>query len=443
MKRWIAAAAVVLAALSPACKDRGGEAAAEPAGAAQEPQAAAEPQGDDTLPPVAEIRAQLLPVLAVFPAVQLGELQVESAPAEEGGVVLALRVQAVVGENLYTQEAAPEMLNEERKAANDAMNRAMLPESHYLLQVGAGAGAITEADRKLTPLPQELQALADELRQLAEGPVYHLHTPAGTLVEMPATLRAVLSGGQWEFSGLSFDTADLRALVGAVPQSALPQGAAIVREGYEEQQRQLVRDKVAAFAAAAAPYISGREDAARRRALELQARQEEEAQAAAEQAAARAACEARWEQACAERLKEGAVFSGEWTRGDAFGKLALRLARVQRLAGALQFVGVLYDPDLPQAEIQIVGRCEAPSAPEAPVGVTVHLYNGRYDPDQPTAEVYDAKDGLLRMQLAEDGMLTGEMTCQAWAETPEKAFALRLSHTPPKSGGRRPARARN
>lgn len=433
-KCWIAA--VCLGALVTACKDEEGA-----PGHATPPPAAEPAEARAAMPGEPDVRAQLLPALAGFPAVKLGEVQVEATPAEGGGeLLLTARVQAVVEENLYTQEAAPEMLNEERKFANEAMNRAMMPEAHYLLQVGAATGIITEADRKPKPLPQELQAQADELKHAAESPVYHLHTTADTTVEMPATLRAHRAGGRWEFAEVSLDTAPLRSLVGTLPEGALPKDAAVVREGFEEQQRLALRKKVEAFNEAAKPYIEQREAAARQRALEAQAQREIEEKTAAEAAAAQAACREVFDKACAERLRNAAVFTGEWKRGESFGKLGLRLSQVQRMEDSMQFVGVLYDPDMPQAEIQVVGRGEAPAAPQEPVSVIVRLYHGRYDPDVATAEVYDAKDGLLRLKLAADGVLTGEMTCAAWGDAPEKAFAVSMAPTAPKSPAQQKAK---
>lgn len=421
-----------MAAFAPACKDK-----APAPDSSREPSQAEAPQQQSPLPAEADVRAQLLPVLAPYPGVRLGEVQLDSSPGDQDALLITARVKTIIEENLYTRDDAPEILNEDRKAANDALNRAMLPESHYLILVGAPTDLITDADRQVKPLPDSLQAAASELKQLAENPVYHLLATSGSVVEIPAAMQARRSGNHWEFSDLNFDPSPLRSLVGSLPESVLPQGAAIVREGFEQQQRAALREKIAAFVQAATPYIEGREAAARQRALEESARREEAARLADEQAATQAACHAAWEKACADFLKDGALFSGEWKRGDSFGKLSLRLARVQRYADSMQFVGVIFDPDMPQAELQVVGRCEAPPAPESSLPVTVRLYNGRYNPDVPTAEVFDAQDALLKLQLAADGSLLGIMTCEAWASSPDKAFSITLSHSVPQKSQRR------
>lgn len=389
-------------------------------------------------PDEATVRAQLLPLLAAYPATKLSEVKMDATPGEQGAINIVARVRVSVEEDIYTREIAPEILNEERKAANDAINRAMLPESHYLLLAGAETGIITDADRRAKPLPEDLQKLADELRQMAENPVYHLSMPANTVVEMPATMSAYKQGSIWSIQDLRFDTAPLQPLADALPESTLPQDAAIVNEGFEERMRAQVREKVKAFREAAQPYIDSREAAARTRALEDQARREEAEKAAAEKNAADTARKEAWEAACASFLQDGAAFNGEWKRGDAFGKFTLRITRTQTLGEAVQFVGVLTDPDLPQAEIQVVGRCEVAEAPQKPLPVTVHLHHGRYNPDAATAEVFDAADGILRLQLAADGALSGEMTCEAWRDTPDKNFTINMKYTP-KTQPKKPA----
>ena len=397
----------------------------------------------EAMPGEAEVRAQLLPMLADFPSVKLEQLRMDTTQADEGSVVVTARVQVSVGEDLYIREDAPEVFNEERKAMNDAANRAMLPESHYLLLVGTPTEDISDQDRLMTPLPEELQKMAEELKHMAEGSIYHLRVPARTHMEMPASMRAAKRDGHWVFSEVSLDTAPLHTIVAAIPESALPQGAAVVNDGFEAQQRLALREKVNAFNQAAEPYIQGREEAARKRMLELQARREEEAKAAEELIAKKAAAHGAWEKICAAFLHNGSVFEGEWKRGDAFGKISLRMARTQTFPESVQFIGVIFDPDMMQSELQVVGRCEEPAHPGEPAIVTVHIYNGRYDPDVATAEVFDAKDALMRLQLAEDGALKGELTCESWKDSPEKAFHVALAYVSKRGGRRAPARPRS
>ena len=389
---------------------------------------ATQTEGKDYTPDEAELRTLLLPLLADFPAISPEQLQADATPTDADTIAIAVRVQVKAAENLYSREDAPPAFNEERRATNEALNRAMMPEAHYLLQVGAQSEEITEEDRRLHPLPAELQTMADELKAMAERPVYYVRTRANTSLELAASLQAKRQNGQWVLGDLHFDTTPLRPYVALIPESALPQGAAVVDEGFEARQRLALREKIEAFNQAAQPHIAAREENARKRVLEQRCREEEAAKTRAEQEAAKAAAHEQWKKLCSGVLKDGATFSGEWKREQAFGKISLRIARVQSYPESVQFIGVISDPDLPQVELQVVGRLEQPGQADEPVPMIVHIYNGRYDPDAPTAEAFDAKDAMLKLKMAQDGGAHGILTCEAWKDTPEKDFIVTLTH---------------
>ena len=395
------------------------------------------PQEEPSVPGGQEVRTRLLPLLADFAMVKLGELRMDTEVQDDGGVLVTGRAMLNVEENLYMAEEAPSVFNEQRKEINAAMNRAMLPESNYLLQAGANADEITDEDRAAKPLPEALQKQADEIKTLAESALYRMITPSQTGVEIPLSMRAVKQEGQWVFSEINFDTTPLRSLMALIPESNLPQGASVVTDGFEAKRRDEIRSRIEAFNAAALPYINGREQAARERVVQTQARQEEERKAAEQEAAERAVRREQWSKTCADFFYDAAVYEGEWKRADAFGKLSLRIARGQEFPDSLQFIGTLSDTDLPQAEVQVVGRCSAPAKEGDPVSCVVRIYNGRYDPDIATAEVFDAQDGLLRLIMTEEGMLNGEMTCESWSQRPEKVISVSLKLAPKKQPVRR------
>lgn len=446
MKKLIYTCLMVgLAAGLTACKK---DSAADPPAPPQEEPAEADttpsreeplPTTTDPVPDAETVRVRLLPELAGYPATRPEAVQMDALPQDDGSVLITARVRVSVGENLYEREPAPEALNEERRAMNEAVNLAMMPEAHYLLQVGATSEDITDEDRRPKPLPENLQQQADAIRNLAERPLYHLRVPADTRVELPATMTARLEGGQWVFSQLSLDTATLHAWAAYIPEAALPQGAPVMRDGVVDELRETLRKMVAEFNQAAEPGIQAREEAARSRMLEQRARRQEQEAAEAERAAAQAAAHEAWEKICAAAVLDGAVYEGEWKRHDHFGKLALRMVRTQKMPEAVQFTGVIYDPDMTQAELQVVGRVEQAPRAGDPLPVVVHIYHGRYDPDVPTAEVFDAGDSLLKLQLAENGKLSGVMTCAAWQDSPDKAFAVSLALVPKKPARRSPA----
>ncbi len=395
------------------------------------------PPEQPDVPGMQEVRVHLLPLLADFTMVKLGEVQMDTEVQDDATVLVTGRAMLRVEENLYMAEEAPAVFNEQRKEINAAMNRAMLPESNYLLQAGALVEDITDEDRRVKPLPEELRKQADEIKALAECTLYRMITPAQTGVEIPLSMRAMKQGGQWVFSDTNFDTTPLRSLLPLMPEGTLPRDASIVTDGFEAKRREEIRNKIESFNEAAKPYIDGREQAARERILQAQARREEETRARAQEEAARAARREQWGKDCDEFFYDAAVYEGEWKRADDFGRLTLRIARGQKFPDGLQFIGTLSDTELPQAEVQVVGRFSAPAQPGDPVTCVVHLYNGRYDPDIATAEVFDAQDGLLRLSMTEAGMLSGEMTCESWAQRPEKVISVTLKLAPKRQPARR------
>lgn len=397
--------------------------AAEPA-PAEQPQAPAAP----TCPKDEEISAGLADQLPTCDVAERGEFTCEPPQtAEDGSVALTVHQTYTVRENLYTRESAPEAFNELRKGINDALNAATKPESVYLLQVGGTTDMLTDEDRAAKPLPEELQAKANELRDLSEGAVWTQARPAGETVEVLVRTTARYAEGAWTFESTTVEDAALQPLNELKAESAITaEGGFILNDDTMQTRKAEIAEKIDAFNTAAEPYIAGREDAARKRLTEEQAAAEEMAHKAAEEQAAAEAVRNQWVEACTKAIASGKNFSGEWTRDNRFGELTLHIEQAKSFDGSIQFIGSLYDTKLPEASLDIAGRCDlAPGEGGAHVDVTI--YDGRYDPDQPTAEVYDARDGLLSLVLTQDGKLTGIMSCGAWAETPERAFRISLS----------------
>ncbi len=430
-------AAATLAAI-PACKDEETAATPEPQPAA-ETQPAPEP-AKPAAPTEEEIATMIAGNLGGCAIATPGALIVDSSTAnEDGSLSMTARLALTLNEDLFTRENAPASFNAERLAVNESLNRAMLPESVYLMQVGAPTEMLTEPDRSAKPLPENLQAAANELKELAEASVYRSKAPAGQPVEVTATFKAALTPeNTWDFADVVLDNAALVAMEAGIARSTLPEGAPILTPEFEEARKAEIREKIAAFNEAAAPYIQGREEAARTRLAEHRARMEEELKAATEQAEADAFARREWAERCAKFLADGKQFTGEWTRANRFGELTLQITRARRLDNAIQFYGSIYDTKLPAASLDIEGRCDlSQGGDKAHVDITI--YDGQYDPDQPTAEVYDANDSMMVLKLSADGVLEGVMSCQSWKETPDKAFNIHLSPAKEKesSGSRR------
>lgn len=347
---------------------------------------------------------------------------------EDGSFAVSAQLPLKLNEDLFLRQEAPAVFNEERKAINEKANAAVLPESVYLMQVGASTDMLTEESRAASALPENLQAMYDELRNLAESSVLVQAAQGGLNLTLPVTAKASWNqaDSSWEYTEAQVQQEALSEYNNLIPRSSLEEGARILTPEFETSLKSILQEKIQAFNEAADTYIHEREGNARAAVAELTAQREEQIRHAAEEQAARDARKQAWEQTCSDQLSAGQKFTGEWVRNNRFGEITLAIATSKRFANSVQFFGTIYDTKLPEACLDVEGRCDfAEDDNGAKVDITI--YDGQYDPDQPTAEVYDAKDGMLELRLSPDGKLQGVMTCSSWASHPEKAFQVNLS----------------
>lgn len=435
MKTQLIYSAILAAAVAalPSCDDK--ETTQPPANSDKVAASAAEAPKEEPKPAEDEAKAAIAEQLGNVPWLTAANCTGVSA---EGGAAKC-RMAFNVTENLYKKSAAPEEFDEERKAINASANAAMQPDSAYLLQIGAPTDMITDADRAAKPLPENLQRLADELRELADASVYKIDVPAGTFIELSVSYSYSRESDDapWTFSNISIEEGELPDPGSVTPESALPENAAVLTPELLEARKEEIRQKIDAFNAAAEPYINGREEVARAAYTEHQARLDEEARKTAEAATAAAAEKEAWVSFCSAAIASGKKFSGEWTRGNRFGEISIAIIKAEKFENSIQFIGELYDTNLPEASLDISGRCELAKNADGVSHVDVTIYDGQYDPDKPTAEVYDARDGMLSLSLDAQGKLNGSMTCASWSETPEKAFRIMLAPAAESSKGSR------
>jgi len=435
MKTQLIYSAILAAAVAalPSCDDKG--TTQPPSNGDKVATSAAEAPKEEPKPTADEAKAAIAEQIGNIPWLAPADCTGVSA---EGGMAKC-RMAFNVTENLYKKSAAPEEFDEERKAINASANAAMQPDSAYLLQIGAPADMITDAERAAKPLPENLQQLADELRELADASVYKIDVPAGTSIELSVSYSYSRESDDtpWVFSNISIEEGELPDVGSVTPESALPENAAVLTPEFLEARKEEIRQKTDAFNAAAEPYINGREEVARASYTEHQARLDEEARKTAEAATAAAAEKETWVSFCSAAIANGKKFSGEWTRGNRFGEISISIAKAEKFENSIQFIGELYDTNLPEASLDISGRCELEKNSDGVSHVDVTIYDGQYDPDKPTAEVYDARDGMLSLSLDAQGKLNGTMTCASWSETPEKAFRIMLAPAAASSKGSR------
>lgn len=354
----------------------------------------------------------------------------EPTKNDDGSLSITAHLTMVIKENLYVSEASPEAFKKERQAVNDSANKAMQPESLYLLQIGASTDVITDDDRKAKALPADLQAALNELKELTDGTVLRQTFKAGDEVNVTISFHATYKEDAWSYDNIILDNAALQALDDLVKESNIkPETDFVLTPEFEEQRKQLIREKVQAFNNAAQPYILSREENARTTLTQLNAKAAEEAKRTQEETEAAENEKRQRIEACVAALASGKDFSGEWTRADRFGELTLHIEEAKQFDNSIQFYGCIYDTKLKEARLDIDGRCDFTPTPNG-VRISISIYDGQYDPDQPTAEIYDKKDGQLILFLDNEGKLTGTMTCASWGEDSPKAFRIGLKPVP-------------
>ena len=408
-----------------------GDQAAAPEQSGAPAQVSAAPAQASSTFSTADITPWLVSKLGVEKYAQITDLDLGKADDKglyHGNATISLN------DDLYRKDFPPAEFNEERKLINSAANRANAPESFYMMQVGAPLEYITEEDRAAKPLPENLTNQLNALTELAQAPVYVLHLAANTTKRVPISYRAEFKDNAWQFSEFSFDGADMTQelnFTSFIPKAELPEGAAVLTPEFSASRKDEIRRLADAFNTEATAYIQTREEAARASLVQREAKSEEEARAVAEQAAAEEAGKQEWKEYCTKAFAKGALFRGEWVRGGRFGQLSLLVADVSVLDQSIQFFGSIFDTKLPAASLQVEGRCDLTKDENGASTVRITIYDGMYDPDQPTAEVYDAKDGYLELKLMPDGKLEGSMGCLSWQQDAAKLFNIKLSAQEP------------
>ena len=154
-----------------------------------------------TQPTNEEISRMLIEQMNGSEAASAGELTCsDPQKGADSSISMTATLKMVVKEDLFARETAPAAFNKERQAVNEAANNAMRPESVYLFQVGATTDLITDADRAAKPLPENLQAPLNELKELAEASVFRKVVNTGDSVETSASFTATLGSTRMSLS---------------------------------------------------------------------------------------------------------------------------------------------------------------------------------------------------------------------------------------------------
>lgn len=380
-----------------------------------------------------EVSAAFAPRIAAQNYLVQEGIEIESTPKANGDLQVKAKVTLKITEDLYSRSESPAEFREARKVVLALHQSVEKPDSSYLLDMGAETSMLTDEDRKVKQLPENLQQIYNELVDLSESYCFKPDRTANTTFVLDLTMDAHWSEGKWNISNM-VETEDLLSPLSFLsPASSLAEGAPVLTQEFIAARLAEIAAKADAFKTAAEEYHKTREDAVRTMLTERQAVQLEEtrkAEEAAQKAAADAAAKQEWSDFCIKHFSTGCKFGGEWTRDGRFGELTIQIDGASMHENAIQFYGVVYDTKLPQAKIELSGRCSTVREEDGSSKVNITLYSGAYDPDEPTAEVYDAADGRLILNFDAKGNLHGIMTCASWIENPKKNFDLHFKPLP-------------
>ena len=275
------------------------------------------------------------------------------------------------------------------------------------------------------PLPAELDMIVKQLEALAVDKVFVLSQEKGAASLIEAHIIFEQNpDGNWIEKNCIINEEPLKLIQSLTAQTKLPKDACISSSQWIDQRKNQIQTLCDEFSKKSSPYIQNRETQAREAMLtRIAAIEEQERRIQDEQIAQQNKRKQHTDQMTS-LLSKDAEFHGEWKRADDFGKISLTISAIDILDNAIQFVGCIYDSDLPAARLDVTGRCELDNSKESAV-VNIKIYDGQYNPDVATAEVYDAQDGVLKLQLSKEGKLIGTMGCASWSK-PEKNFQLHM-----------------
>lgn len=426
----IALTASAVAFLS-SCDDQSGQnTAAASTDATQSTATEVQTTADELTPPTItadEITAAFAPRISNLAYLTQESIEIESTPKANGDMLVKAHVGLKITEDLYCRVEAPAEFGEARKVILALHQAAEKPDSSYLLEMGAETSFLTDEDRKSKALPENLQQIYNALVDLSESSCFKPERTAGTCFSLELTMDAHWEDGKWVISNIVESQDLLSPLSFLTAKSALGENAPVLTQEFIAARLAEIAAKADEFKLAAEEYNKQRENTVRALLTDRQAAQLEQSRKEQEQAqkeAEAAAAKKEWTDFCVKHFNSGCKFSGEWTRDTRFGELTIQIGEATLHENGIQFFGAMYDTKLPQASIDISGRCELTREEDGTSKVNVTLYEGAYDPDEPTAEVYDQRDGRLILTFDKNGNLKGVMTCASWVENPKKNFNL-------------------
>lgn len=448
--RLITSAALALSfcTLAPSCGDKTSDASPAPA-AGDKPAPSGPDAATDTPTPAAAdvpspeiVRASLPEALTGCTLADITDIRIMPTGTDAAGTAADVTVLLKLHDDLYTRMPAPAELARLRSSVNPIVQEALKPDACFLLLAGEAEDKIPQEAKAAYQPEEPMKSLIQEILALASPTAYAKTAAAGDILELRGTLKAnKQEDGAWTVSETSIDLQPLKQLDGTIVKDLVPQNMLASNEGQGETLAGQLKDKIAKLQEATTAQNIAREQKILAQISQQNALRQAETEAADKQKAEREAAEKKEAEAKAAARKaeiakerkqfisafgSGESYVGEWACGTQTGKLSLVVMSCDPSEKSALVEATLADPYLDGAIMELKGRVILEPESDEPYRILLNITGGSFDPDAATANIYRRTDGILQLNLQDDGALKGIMSCPDWDEKDKKIVKVFL-----------------
>lgn len=448
--RLITSAALALSfcTLAPSCGDKTSDASPAPASGDKPAPTNPDSASDKPTPAAADVpspeivRASLPEALTSCTLADITDIRTIPTGTDATGTTADVTISLKLRDDLYSRMPAPEELARLRSSVNPIVQEALKPDACFLLIAGETEDKIPQEAKAAYQPEEPMKSLIQDILALASPTTYTKTASAGDMMELRGTLKASKQeDGTWTVSETSIDLQPLDRLNGTIIKDLVPQNMLVPNEEQGAALTGQLKDKIAQLQEATTAQNIAREQKILAQVSQQNALRKAEAEAADKQKAEREATEKKEAEAKvaarkAEIAKErkqfisafgsGESYVGEWACGTQTGKLSLVVMSCDPSEKSALVEATLADPYLDGAIMELKGRVVLEPETDEPYRILLNITGGSFDPEAATANIYRRTDGILQLNLQDDGALKGNMTCPDWEEKDKKTVKVFL-----------------
>lgn len=448
--RLITSAALALSfcTLAPSCGDKTSDDSPASTSGDKPAPANSDVAKNKPAPPVADapapeiVRASLPEALTNCTLADITDIRTTPTGTDAAGTTADVVISLKLRDDLYTRMPAPEELARLRSSVNPIVQEALKPDACFLLLAGEAEDKIPQEAKAAYQPEEPVKSLIQDILALASPTAYSKTASAGDMLELRGTLKASKQeDGTWTVSETVIDLQPLKQLDGTIVKDLVPQNMIAPTEEQGASLAGQLKDKIAKLQEAATAQNIAREQKILAQVSQQNALRKAEAEAADKQKTEREAAEKKEAEAKAAARKaeiakerkqfisafgSGESYVGEWACGTQTGKLSLVVMSCDPSEKSALVEATLADPYLDGAIMELKGRVVLEPEADEPYRILLNITGGSFDPDAATANIYRRTDGILQLNLQDDGALKGVMTCPEWEEKDKKTVKVFL-----------------